>query len=118
MSSTKRTTRKRNADPTDASNDDEMQLSNAQQQQLSDSGASQDLDEYTMKRLRNNAAVNRTRQKKRMEQEHTSQKVKELREENAQLERTLDTMRRELALLKEMVVVCAAKGDQQEGGSK
>jgi hypothetical protein len=85
MSSTKRTTRKRNADPTDASNDDEMQLSNAQQQQvvdlrrlfsdemtngiqLSDSGASQDLDEYTMKRLRNNAAVNRTRQKKRMEQ--------------------------------------------------
>jgi hypothetical protein len=53
--------------------------------------------------------------------------------------RTLDTMRRELALLKEMVrwfwlldygfpllqspfifqvVVCAAKGDQQEGGSK
>lgn len=45
------------------------------------------MDEYALKRQRNNAAVSRTRQKKRMEQAHTSQRVKELREENAQLER-------------------------------
>jgi len=37
--------------------------------------------------LKNNAAVNKTRQKKRLEQENTSKRVKELREENAQLER-------------------------------
>ncbi|KAL3121389.1 hypothetical protein niasHT_004973 [Heterodera trifolii] len=77
----------------------------------------EEMDDYAMKRLRNNAAVSRTRQKKRMEQVHTSQRVRELREENAQLERTLDTMRRELALLKEMVVVCAAKGDDVRGRS-
>uniref|UniRef100_A0A183C815 BZIP domain-containing protein n=1 Tax=Globodera pallida TaxID=36090 RepID=A0A183C815_GLOPA len=79
----------------------------------------QGADEYVLKRLKNNAAVSRTRQKKRVEQVHTSQRVKELREENAQLERTLDTMRRELALLKEMVVVCAAKDDDggRGGGS-
>ncbi|KAL7070976.1 hypothetical protein ACQ4LE_009945 [Meloidogyne hapla] len=69
------------------------------------------VDNYALKRLKNNAAVNKTRQKKRLEQENTSKRVRELREENAQLERSLDSMRRELALLKEMVVVCAAKGD-------
>uniref|UniRef100_A0A915LUV1 BZIP domain-containing protein n=1 Tax=Meloidogyne javanica TaxID=6303 RepID=A0A915LUV1_MELJA len=72
------------------------------------------VDNYALKRLKNNAAVNKTRQKKRLEQENTSKRVKELREENAQLERSLDSMRRELALLKEMVVVCAAKGDAHQ----
>ena len=47
------------------------------------------VDNYALKRLKNNAAVNKTRQKKRLEQENTTKRVKELREENAQLERFL-----------------------------
>jgi len=65
-------------------------------------------DEYIMKRQRNNAAVNKTRQKKRQEEQETSKRVYELREENTRLERKLESMKRELDLLKEMVVACAA----------
>jgi len=65
-------------------------------------------DEYVQKRQRNNAAVNKTRQKKRQEEMDTAKKVQELRDENARLERNLESMRRELELLKEMVVACAS----------
>uniref|UniRef100_A0A0N5AUQ8 BZIP domain-containing protein n=1 Tax=Syphacia muris TaxID=451379 RepID=A0A0N5AUQ8_9BILA len=44
-------------------------------------------DEYRLKRKRNNDAVNRTRQKKRQEENETSKRVEELRKENDQLER-------------------------------
>lgn len=44
-------------------------------------------EEYAMKRQRNNAAVNKTRQKKRQEECDTVKRVKQLREENAALER-------------------------------
>lgn len=46
-----------------------------------------DNPDYVMKRQRNNAAVNKTRQKKRKEEVETSKRVQELREENASLER-------------------------------
>lgn len=43
-----------------------------------------------------------------MEEQETSKRVYELREENTRLERKLESMKRELDLLKEMVVACAA----------
>ncbi len=48
------------------------------------------------------------RQKKRQEEQETSKRVEELREENAKLERKLESMKRELDVLKEMVVSVAA----------
>nr|CAD2185231.1 unnamed protein product [Meloidogyne enterolobii] len=105
--------RKRNAAEVAGSNVQNQM--NEQQNEFNFSDQEQPgVDNYALKRLKNNAAVNKTRQKKRLEQENTSKRVKELREENAQLERSLDSMRRELALLKEMVVVCAAKGDSHQ----
>lgn len=44
-------------------------------------------DEYIMKRQRNNAAVNKTRQKKRQEEMNTQSRVQQLRDENERLER-------------------------------
>lgn len=43
--------------------------------------------EYAMKRQRNNAAVNKTREKKRQEEFDTVKRVKQLRDENAALEK-------------------------------
>lgn len=43
--------------------------------------------EYALKRMRNNAAVNKTRQKKRQEEFDTVKRVQELRKENAALEK-------------------------------
>lgn len=44
-------------------------------------------DEYILKRQRNNAAVNKTRQKKRLEEMSTQSRVQKLRDENDILER-------------------------------
>lgn len=44
-------------------------------------------DEYIMKRQRNNAAVNKTRQKKRLEEMSVQSRVQQLRDENELLER-------------------------------
>lgn len=44
-------------------------------------------DEYALKRQRNNAAVNKTRQKKRQEEIDTQKRVQQLRNENEKLER-------------------------------
>ncbi|KJH51653.1 basic region leucine zipper [Dictyocaulus viviparus] len=44
-------------------------------------------EEYIEKRRRNNEAVNRTREKKRLEESETAKRVEELREENEKLER-------------------------------
>ncbi|CAD5215222.1 unnamed protein product [Bursaphelenchus okinawaensis] len=66
-------------------------------------------DDYVMKRQRNNAAVNKTRQKKRQEEVETVKRVHELREENKNLERTVETLRNELNLLKEMVLSFASQ---------
>lgn len=44
-------------------------------------------EEYALKRQRNNVAVNKTRQKKKQEEFDTIKRVKQLREENAALEK-------------------------------
>lgn len=74
-------------------------------------------DEYTMKRQRNNAAVNKTRQKKRQEEVDTVKRVQELREENLALERSVESLRNELGLLKEMVLSFASRSNQGPGTS-
>ncbi|KAI6177191.1 BZIP domain-containing protein [Aphelenchoides bicaudatus] len=71
-------------------------------------------EEYAMKRQRNNAAVNKTRQKKRQEEFDTVKRVKQLREENAALEKTVESLRHELGLLKEMVLSFASNRSRNE----
>lgn len=44
-------------------------------------------EDYALKRQRNNAAVNKTREKKRQQEVKTQQRVQELRNENERLER-------------------------------
>ncbi|CAJ0571268.1 unnamed protein product, partial [Mesorhabditis spiculigera] len=65
-------------------------------------------EEYRMKRQKNNEAVNRTRQKKREEETNTTKRVDELRKENAELERKVESLQNELKFLKEMFVAYAA----------
>jgi len=98
MSDGGRGIRKRSADPSSALNDGDYDDENADNYD----------DDYALKRQRNNAAVNKTRQKKRQEELSTQRRVQQLKDENAVLERKLESMRRELDLLKEMVVACAA----------
>jgi len=105
MSSTRNTARKRTA-PVASIAKDEEEIEDIDHS-LHGDGSQMD-EEYIMKRQRNNAAVNKTRQKKRAEEQETSKRVYELREENTRLERKLESMKRELDLLKEMVVACAA----------
>ncbi|VDN04015.1 unnamed protein product [Thelazia callipaeda] len=64
-------------------------------------------EEYILKRKRNNDAVNRTRQKKRQEEINTLMRVDQLRKENAELERKVEGLQKELSFLKEMFVVYA-----------
>lgn len=49
-------------------------------------------EDYALKRQRNNAAVNKTRQKKRQEEQQTQSRVQKLRDENTQLERSVGTV--------------------------
>ncbi|VDN23842.1 unnamed protein product [Gongylonema pulchrum] len=65
-------------------------------------------EEYMLKRQRNNDAVNRTRQKKRQEEANTMVRVEELRKENADLERKVEGLQKELSFLKEMFVAYAS----------
>lgn len=55
-------------------------------------------EDYALKRQRNNAAVNKTRQKKRQEEQHTQSRVQKLRDENTQLERFVGALRNAVKL--------------------
>ena len=95
MNSSHNQSRKRMAEVEDASRDAEEQDADSCPQSV----------DYVLKRQRNNAAVNKTRQKKRIEEVktdlfattfnlislkvETSKRVQELREENSQLERLI-----------------------------
>ncbi|EFO24660.1 hypothetical protein LOAG_03829 [Loa loa] len=76
-------------------------------------------EEYILKRKRNNDAVNRTRQKKRLEETDTMLRVEHLRKENVELEKKVEGLQKELSFLKEMFVAYAtgsrAKSSANEG---
>ncbi|KAJ1359753.1 hypothetical protein KIN20_018548 [Parelaphostrongylus tenuis] len=68
-------------------------------------------EHYIEKRRRNNEAVNRTREKKRLEESETAKRVEELRKENERLERQVESLQKELSFLKEMFMAYT-KGHQ------
>lgn len=59
-----------------------------------------DSDEYRRRRVRNNVAVRKSRDKAKKKQEETSQKVRDLSNENESLARQLDSVTQELTLLR------------------
>uniref|UniRef100_A0A1I7Z9M8 BZIP domain-containing protein n=1 Tax=Steinernema glaseri TaxID=37863 RepID=A0A1I7Z9M8_9BILA len=73
-------------------------------------------DDYQLKRQRNNAAVNKTRQKQRAVEDTTMKKVRAMRKENADLERQVESLQQELKFLKEMFVAYASKSKEAGGG--
>uniref|UniRef100_A0A7E4UL59 BZIP domain-containing protein n=1 Tax=Panagrellus redivivus TaxID=6233 RepID=A0A7E4UL59_PANRE len=75
-------------------------------------------EDYALKRHRNNAAVCKTRQKKRQEENETNSRVNQLREENEVLERKVEAMKSELKLLKEMIVAVAPAAKPEEEKKK
>lgn len=72
---------------------------------------------YKAKRARNNEAVKKSREKSRQKESINSERVNELRTENLELERQVETLKRELNLLKELFVECAAGGGPRPGTS-
>lgn len=57
-------------------------------------------DEYRQRRERNNAAVKKSRSKSKQKTIETQRRVEQLREENAQLERRLESLSREFHLMR------------------
>ncbi|CEF63650.1 Basic-leucine zipper domain-containing protein [Strongyloides ratti] len=62
-------------------------------------------NDYALKRHRNNIAVNKTREKKKLEMSITSEKMEAMRAENAELEKHVEKLKTKLATLKEMMTV-------------
>ena len=58
--------------------------------------------EYLAKRLRNNEAVRKSREKARIRADQTHERVKRLRKENESLEERLNLLTKELKFLKEV----------------
>ncbi|ESO03478.1 hypothetical protein HELRODRAFT_127718, partial [Helobdella robusta] len=57
-------------------------------------------DIYRLKRVRNNMAVKKSREKSRQKTKETQDKMTILREENDELEKRIDDLSQELATLK------------------
>jgi len=66
-------------------------------------------DEYHLKRLRNNEAVRKSREKARIKAEQTFQRVQKLRQENEALEERLKLLKKELSFLKDVFVAHSGK---------
>ena len=66
--------------------------------------------EYEEKRLRNNDAVKKSREKARKKSQQVSQRIKLLRNENDSLEEKKKLLRKELAMLKEMFLAYNGSG--------
>uniref|UniRef100_A0A0K0E8G0 BZIP domain-containing protein n=1 Tax=Strongyloides stercoralis TaxID=6248 RepID=A0A0K0E8G0_STRER len=62
-------------------------------------------NDYALKRHRNNIAVNKTREKRKLEMSITSEKMEAMRAENAELEKHVEKLKTKLATLKEMMTV-------------
>lgn len=61
-------------------------------------------DEYRQRRERNNAAVKKSRFKSKQKTIETQRRVEQLKNENAQLERRLDSLSREFNLMRDIFV--------------
>lgn len=61
-------------------------------------------DEYRLRRERNNAAVKKSRFKSKQKSLETQRRVDQLREENSQLERRIETLGSELKFIREIFV--------------
>lgn len=71
-------------------------------------------DDYQIKRDRNNASVQKSREKARQQEAQTTQRVDQLKAENADLERRVDILNKELQLLKEMFLTFAKGGSTSQ----
>ena len=59
----------------------------------------EEMDEYRRKRLRNNIAVRKSRERAKLRQEDTQQKLIELANENAQQQALINTVKKDLTSL-------------------
>ena len=64
-------------------------------------------DEYKMRRLRNNVAVRKSRDRSRQKATETQERVQKLKEENTQLESKVMLLSKELSLLKDLFLAHA-----------
>lgn len=73
-----------------------------------------DTDEYMKKRERNNMAVKKSRDKARVKQKETSHLVAKLRQENAELDRKVKLLAKELDVLRDIFLSHAASMKEEE----
>ncbi|XP_061404634.1 CCAAT/enhancer-binding protein gamma-like [Lethenteron reissneri] len=73
-------------------------------------------DEYKRRRERNNIAVKKSRIKSKEKAEETQRRVNELKEENERLEAKIQTLSKELVVLKELFLEHARNGPGGGGG--
>ena len=67
-------------------------------------------EEYRQRRERNNAAVKKSRYKTKQKTMETQRRVEQLKDENAQLERRLESLSRELNLMRDIFVPRRSNG--------
>lgn len=65
---------------------------------------SKNSEEYRLRRERNNAAVKKSRFKSKQKTLETQKRVDELKDENSQLEKRVETLSRELDFMKQIFV--------------
>ncbi|XP_067939288.1 CCAAT/enhancer-binding protein homolog 2-like [Watersipora subatra] len=65
-------------------------------------------DEYSEKRSQNNVAVRRSREKAKLKQAETQGKVEGLKVENVNLEHKVETLKKELSVLKDLFTAHAS----------
>uniref|UniRef100_A0A915DND9 BZIP domain-containing protein n=1 Tax=Ditylenchus dipsaci TaxID=166011 RepID=A0A915DND9_9BILA len=68
-----------------------------------------DNDDYALRRQRNNASVNKTRQKKRQEEITTQKRVQQLKAENSKLERKLELCKESWNFSKKWITTATSK---------
>uniref|UniRef100_UPI00358FA838 CCAAT/enhancer-binding protein gamma n=1 Tax=Myxine glutinosa TaxID=7769 RepID=UPI00358FA838 len=74
-------------------------------------------DDYRRRRERNNMAVKKSRIRSKEKAVETQQRVNELKEENERLEAKIQTLSKELTVLKELFLEHARGGASNEGSS-
>lgn len=73
---------------------------------------SKNSEEYLQRRERNNAAVKKSRFKSKQKTLETQKRVEQLKHENAQLERRLESLTREFSLMRDIFV--PRRSEQQQ----
>ena len=71
----------------------------SEEKSVAESEVGEEMDEYRRKRLRNNIAVRKSRERAKMRQEDTQQKLIELANENAQQQALIATVKNDLTSL-------------------